>query len=156
MPRIAKGDLITGLGLTAFGAYIVWQSSHWVIFGPDGPGPGFFPIFYGALMFLVAGYLALRSLRTASANHQAEDEEDHKGVWGALGAWVCLALSIPLMTVLGFVAGFSIFAFVLIRFIFGQPYLRAAVAAVAIAVALHIIFPVLLAVELPEGMLWGF
>ncbi|MCS0497188.1 tripartite tricarboxylate transporter TctB family protein [Ancylobacter sp. MQZ15Z-1] len=157
MTRQSTGDLIAGVGLTALGAYIVWESSAWKFFGPEGPGPGFFPIFYGGLIVVVAIYLAFRSLRVAPAEGIfADDEEkDPKGVWAALAAWVGLALAIPLMDIFGFMAGFGIFTFLLVRFIFGQSYLRAFIVAAAITVALHILFPVLLEVDLPEGMFWG-
>lgn len=157
MPRqkIATADLISGFVLSCLGAYIVWQSSAWRIFGPEGPGPGFFPLFYGGLMFAVAAYIALRSLRRAPAESKAE-AKDHTGTWLALLTWAGLALSIPLMIVLGFVVGFSVFTFFLIRLVFGTSWLRALIAAVAISLSIYIVFPVLLAVDLPEAMFWGF
>jgi putative tricarboxylic transport membrane protein len=157
MPRqkIATADLISGFALSALGLYIVWQSSAWKIFGSEGPGPGFFPLFYGGLMFAVAAWIALRSLRGAPAA-EATEKKDPKGTWIALLTWAGLALSIPLMIVVGFIPGFAVFTFLLIRMAFGQSYLRSLIAGIAIPTVLYIVFAVLLSSDLPESMFWGF
>ena len=44
------GDVIAG-GLTAaLGVYITMTAMSWEIMGPDGPGPGFFPVGYGVAL----------------------------------------------------------------------------------------------------------
>ena len=44
------GDVISGGLLAALGSYIVLEARAWTYSGPEGPGPGFFPIWYGILM----------------------------------------------------------------------------------------------------------
>ena len=57
---VATGDFWSGLVLAALGGYIARGRGSWVYLGEDGPGPGFFPIWYGGAMLalsllLVAG-----------------------------------------------------------------------------------------------------
>jgi hypothetical protein len=60
------------------------------------------------------------------------------------------------MWVLGFVIGFGLVLFFILRFVFGRPLLGAAITAAAIVLALHLTFPVLLGSPLPTGMFWDF
>ena len=45
--RLARGDVASGVVLAGLGFYIVVQAWRWEYLGPDGPGPGFFPLWYG-------------------------------------------------------------------------------------------------------------
>lgn len=42
--RLEQGDLASGAVLAGLGVYIVVQARRWEYVGPDGPGPGFFPL----------------------------------------------------------------------------------------------------------------
>ena len=55
--KASSADLWSGLALGGLGAYVVVQASRWEYLGADGPGPGFFPLWYGIAM--VALSLAL-------------------------------------------------------------------------------------------------
>ena len=47
-------DVIAG-GLTAaLGVYITTTALRWDVMGPEGPGPGFFPVGYGAALVLLS------------------------------------------------------------------------------------------------------
>ena len=48
--RAGNADLWSGLALAALGGYIIVQASGWEYLGSDGPGPGFFPLWYGIAM----------------------------------------------------------------------------------------------------------
>ena len=51
MKALARdGDFWSGLALAALGAYIVLEAHGWDYMTEDGPGPGFFPPWYGSLM----------------------------------------------------------------------------------------------------------
>src|SRR5262249_47572898 len=41
------GDVISGAVLSALGLFIFLRAHQWDYSGPDGPGPGFFPTWYG-------------------------------------------------------------------------------------------------------------
>lgn len=47
---VRRGDFWAGLVLAALGTYIVVSARAWVYMGEDGPGAGFFPVWYGSAM----------------------------------------------------------------------------------------------------------
>ena len=151
---IAYGDLFASLGLIALSAYILREGSGWVVYGSEGPGPGFFPIMYGIVMLGLSLFLFQRSVRKGTS--KSKGPLDYQGIARALATWAALAVCVPLMVVVGFVVGFGIVAFFLIRFVFERSYRTSAIVAICIAVALHLVFPVMLDAPLPVGMLWGF
>ena len=54
---VRNGEVISGAVLAALGVYIFLQSRAWDYYTADGPGPGFFPTWYGVA--IVALSLAL-------------------------------------------------------------------------------------------------
>ena len=48
--RLRSPDVWSGLALAALGAYIVFRARGWDYLTPEGPGPGFFPLWYGVAM----------------------------------------------------------------------------------------------------------
>jgi len=152
--NILYGDLCSSILLIALGIVILRESSTWVIFGTEGPGPGFFPLMYGAILVVLSLYLLLRSFKGSPEDDR--EPLDRQGITKALTTWAALAVSVPLMVVLGFMLGFGLVAFFMIRFVFERSYRTSAIVALSIAVVLHLLFPVLLEAPLPPGMLWGF
>ena len=50
---LINGNFISGLVLAALGSYIFTQALNWDYMTIEGPGPGFFPYWYGlAMVFL--------------------------------------------------------------------------------------------------------
>lgn len=152
--NIAYGDLFASLGLIALSAYILKEGSGWVVYGSEGPGPGFFPIMYGVIMLGLSLYLFQRSVRKGTG--KSKGPLDYQGIARALATWAALAVCVPLMVVVGFVVGFGFVALFLIRFVFERSWRTSIITAVCIAIALHLVFPVMLDAPLPVGMLWGF
>jgi putative tricarboxylic transport membrane protein len=152
--NIAYGDLFASLGLIALSAYILKEGSGWVVYGSEGPGPGFFPIMYGVIMLGLSLYLFQRSVRKGTG--KSKGPLDYQGIARALATWAALAVCVPLMVVVGFVVGFGFVALFLIRFVFERSWRTSIITAICIAVALHLVFPVMLDAPLPVGMLWGF
>jgi hypothetical protein len=151
------GDLISGAVLLLLSIYILKTASQWTLFGSEGPGPGFFPFGYGIIMcgFSVAlVYQALWGRKVAP--DPAAEPATRGGTLAALATWLALAASIPLMWVLGFVVGFGLVIFFIVRVIFGRTLLASAITATAIVLALYTMFPVLLSSPLPTGMFWDF
>jgi putative tricarboxylic transport membrane protein len=150
---LKKGDVISGAVLAALGVFIITQALAWDYYTLDGPGPGFFPFWYGVAMVVLSLLLVLNAAR-------ADPDGESKGVdWHATGramtVWLAFALSVGLMDFLGFLISFALLAFFLVAVVFHRPFLTAAVVAVASALAFHLIFPVALSVSLPTGPL-GF
>ena len=70
---LQKGDVISGAVLAALGVYIITQARAWDYYTLDGPGPGFFPFWYGVVMLVLSLLLIVNSARTGVGNQQVTD-----------------------------------------------------------------------------------
>jgi putative tricarboxylic transport membrane protein len=140
----------SGLALMALGVYVVAQSRHWPYYTADGPGAGFFPLWYGVAMLALSASLVASNLRRAGAARV-----DWRRVGRALSAWLALAASIAATKLLGFVVSFALLTFFVVAVMYRRPAKVAAAVAVACAAAFYLLFPVALGVSLPVGVL-GF
>ena len=67
-----KGDVVSGAVLAALGVYIISEARQWNYVGPEGPGPGFFPLWYGIAMVILSLWLVVVSaVRPAAAGAPA-------------------------------------------------------------------------------------
>jgi putative tricarboxylic transport membrane protein len=148
--KFARGDFYSGLTLGALAAYIIVAASRWEYVGTDGPGPGFFPLWYGIAMAVLAAVLVVSSILRHS-----ESSIEWRKVARALGAWLALAVSIALFKLVGFLAGFAALTFFIVAVMYRRPLATAAVVAVAIAAGFYVVFPLALGLVLPIGLL-GF
>src|SRR5262249_49915681 len=151
--NLRNGEMISGAVLTALGVYIVLQARAWDYYGPDGPGPGFFPIWYGVAMvtlaLLLIGRTALRA--DATANDTAETRTNYRG----LATWIAFAVAVALMNTLGFIVSFAVFTFFLVAVMFRKPLFTAGLTATSTVAVFYLTFPLALGVSLPKGVL-GF
>lgn len=150
--NLRNGDVISGALLVALGLYIVTQASAWNYYSPDGPGPGFFPTWYGLLMIGLALALIITAAMKPKPQEVRHDWIDTKR---ALITWLAFAACIATMGVLGFRVSFALFTFFLVAFVFQRPLAAAALTAVGATAAFYIVFPILLSVQLPTGW-FGF
>jgi putative tricarboxylic transport membrane protein len=158
--RIEQGNLVSGAVLAGLGVYIVLQARRWEYLGPDGPGPGFFPLWYGVAMIGLAAWLIVKSLargETAPARPRAAPApKTHVGEIGrALAAWAGLAVCVGLLKILGFLLAFALLTFFVTAVMYRRPILSALAVAVGSALAFYLLFPLALNVALPKG-LFGF
>jgi putative tricarboxylic transport membrane protein len=142
--RAARGDFWSGLALAGLGAYIVSQAWGWEYRGPDGPGPGFFPLWYGLVMLALSAGLVISSLR-------APDTEriDWSGGQRAFGVWLALVLAVAAFKLLGFFVCFAALTFFIVAALYGKPLKTAAIVAAGSAAAFYLVFPLALGVKLP-------
>jgi putative tricarboxylic transport membrane protein len=150
---LRDGETISGALLAALGVYVFLQSRAWDYYTEDGPGPGFFPYWYGAAMVVLS--LALIVSRVRKLETDTGRAMDWGGTRRALGTWLAFAASVALMEPLGFVLSFALLTFVIVTLIFHRPPVTAGLTAIGVAVAFHLTFPVILSVPLPTGFL-GF
>jgi putative tricarboxylic transport membrane protein len=152
MTDYKAGDLWSGLGFAALGAYIIAEARRWEYAGPDGPGPGFFPLWYGAAMVALSGALVISS---------ALRKGTHDGgiAWRklgrALGTWLALAISVALCEYIGLVSSLALLTFFVVAVIYRRPLRVAATVGLFLAAGFYVVFPLLLGVSLPAG-LFGF
>jgi putative tricarboxylic transport membrane protein len=146
-------DVIAG-GLTAaLGVYITMTALRWDVMGPEGPGPGFFPVGYGiALVILSLILIFQRFTAKAESNDTPFDWASFRR---AAFAWLTFTASVALMPSLGFYISLGLLTLVLSLTIFAKPFKAAILNGVLSAAGFYIIFDLALDVSLPSGVL-GF
>jgi putative tricarboxylic transport membrane protein len=147
-----SGDLWSGVALAALGLYIVFQARQWEYLGPDGPGAGFFPLWYGIAMLALSLLLIVSNLRRGAARGNAID---WTRLGRALSTWFALAVSVALFKPLGFVTSFALLTYFIVAVMYRRPLATAALVAVASAAGFYLVFDLALSVPLPVGVL-GF
>ena len=147
------GDALAGAALAMLGVHILVKSLSWDLMGPEGPGPGFFPLGYGALMIVLSLLLILsRVTRGVAAPEAPIDWRSHVR---PLGTWLAFALAALLMPVVGFLVAFGALSLFMTIFVFARPFRTALAVGVLCPLGFWIVFPILLDVRLPVGRL-GF
>lgn len=147
------GDVISGALLAGLGVFILTEARKWTYSGPDGPGPGFFPTWYGIAIIVLSLAMVVMSLRKAP---QIERQPVDRAAFArALSTWAAFALAAALLKPLGFVVSFALLTFFIVAVVFRRPVTIAAATAVGAALAFYVTFPLALSVALPTGLL-GF
>jgi putative tricarboxylic transport membrane protein len=138
--RRRSPDFWSGLALAALGGYIVFRAQGWDYMTPEGPGPGFFPLWYGIAMVAFSLYLvASPSLARA----------DWRGSGRALATWAAIAGCVAALKWLGFVVAFAGLTFFLVAVMYRKPMRTAAMVALGVTGGFYLVFPVALGVPLP-------
>lgn len=144
---------MSGAVLTGLGVYIILEARHWDYLAPDGPGPGFFPMWYGIAL------VVLSLVVVAGAVSRRADALAHPVSWTevrrALLVWAVLTASIALIKVLGFLTSFALLTMFIACVMYRRSIVYGAAAGIGAALAFYLIFPLALNVALPVG-LWGY
>jgi catechol 2,3-dioxygenase-like lactoylglutathione lyase family enzyme len=152
-PKRNLGDLGSALVLGSLGLYVIGQARQWEYLTPNGPGAGFFPLWYGVAMVALAAVLLASGLRRRGTAAGARLHWNR--IARALTGWLALAASVVLSRLVGFVLSFALLTFFLVAVMYRRPWKVAAAVAAASALAFYLLFPVALGVPLPAGIL-GF
>ena len=142
--RFGGADFWSGLALAALAGYIIVQASGWDYMGPDGPGAGFFPLWYGVAMAALSAALVVSSVLRGEG-----ERVDWRGAGRAFALWLALAVSVAAFKLVGFVVGFAALSFFVVAVMYRRRLPVAAAVAVALAAGFYVLFPVLLGVNLP-------
>jgi putative tricarboxylic transport membrane protein len=157
----ALGEVLSGFVLALLSVYIISAALSWSVYGDMGPGPGFFPLFYAAVMLPTSLWLMLRGMRGGGpvkpAPTDPEDVAPDDGLGGgtqaAFATWIALALTVPVMSLAGFVPGCIGLSFFVAKIVFRKSLKTSLIAAASIALGLYVLFQVLLDIDLPPGLL---
>jgi putative tricarboxylic transport membrane protein len=152
--RIARNkDLWSGLALAALGGYIVVTAVGWPYMTEEGPGPGFFPRWYGGLMIALSLVLVAGSALRAAPS-QAPKPVEWAELGRALGCWLAFVASIALMPVLGFAISFALLTWFIVAVLARRPHRIALALAIGGSALFYGIFELGLDLSLPHGMLF--
>ena len=154
MQQIAnKGDVISGAVLAALGVYIISEARQWNFSGPEGPGPGFFPIWYGVAMVVLSLFLVAASVLRPSV--KAKAPVDWLGIGRALTVWARFVFSIALLKVIGLLTELALLTLFIVAVMYGKSWKLALAVAAGNAAGFYLVFPFALDLSLPVGPL-GF
>lgn len=148
-----SGDIVSGAVLAGLGIFIVSEAWRWEYLGPDGPGPGFFPLWYGLCIIALALALVVTSLVQRAREPGAA--VNWREVGRALATWLALVACVALLKVLGFLLAFVLFTGIVVAVMYRKPVATALAVAVGSALGFYLIFPLALNVALPTGV-FGF
>ena len=149
-PFARSGDFWSGLALAALGAYIVGQAWSWVYLGEEGPGPGFFPLWYGSLMVLLSLSLVVNAVRKNAVATPVRWPDVRR----ALLCWIAFVISIALMPLAGFAVSFALLTWFIVAVMARQPQRIALPLAVGGALLFYALFELGLELSLPKGLLF--
>src|SRR5258706_6947104 len=138
--RYRSGDFWSGLALAALGGYIVYTARGWEYLGQDGPGPGFFPLWYGIAMLILSLPLVLKG-EGASVSWQ--------GAGRAFATWGAFAVSVAVLKVVGFLISFAVLTFFIVAVMYRRPPAIAALVAIGVVAGFYLVFPIALGLVLP-------
>jgi putative tricarboxylic transport membrane protein len=151
---VNRGDVVSGAVLAGLGAFIIVESRKWEYSGIDGPGPGFFPLWYGIAM------VALSLLLMGASFLRSSSGEKRKPVdWSAVGnaalTWFAFTVCVGLLKTLGFLLSFALLTFFIVAVMYRRPLKTATYTAAGCVLGFYLVFPLGLKVSLPVGVL-GF
>ena len=143
--KARSADFWSGLALGGLGAYIIAVASRWEYMGQDGPGPGFFPLWYGIGM----AALSLMLMVSSVTNKGRGSVIDWSGARSAFVAWAAFSVMVASLPLVGFVIGFAALTLFIVLVMYRKPLKVAAITAVALSAGFYLIFPLALGVKLP-------
>lgn len=152
--QVNRGDVISGAALAGLGVFIIVESHNWEYSGIDGPGPGFFPLWYGIAMVALSLLLIAVSFLRRAENVKRKPV-NWREAGNALLAWLAFALCVGLLKSLGFMLSFALLTFFIVAVLYRKPLATSAITAVSCAAGFYLVFPLALKVSLPTGIL-GF
>ena len=147
-PMLRSGDFWSGLALAALGAYIVTEAHRWVYMGEDGPGAGFFPMWYGGIMIVLSLVLVATTVLRPSRGAEVR----WKDVGRALTCWVAFVASVALMPVVGFPVSFALLTWFIVQVMFRERARVAIPVAAGGALGFYALFELGLDLTLPHGI----
>jgi putative tricarboxylic transport membrane protein len=151
---VHRADQLAGLALLLFGVcYAGAAAIQYPYWSSTGPGSGFFPIWLGAIMAVLALLLLARAARSRDAG----------GSWLPRGHGLtrlatvvaATALFVAVLRTLGMMLATALFLTGILRFVEGYRWSAALGIAVATALVNYLVFAYWLQVPFPTGLI-GF
>jgi putative tricarboxylic transport membrane protein len=152
-PVVRRGDFWAGLLLAALGTYIVAEARQWVYMGEDGPGAGFFPMWYGSAMIVLSLFLVAGTVlkRAPDAKRSISPWQD---LGRALACWAAFVASIAAMPFAGFAISFAFLTWFVVAVMARRPQRIAWALAIGGSALFYAIFDLALDLALPRGVLF--
>ena len=150
---VRRGDFWSGLALAALGAYIVGQAFQWDYMTEDGPGPGFFPRWYGSVMVVLSLWLVATAVMKTAPGSQPRPGK-RKELLRALTCWAAFVVSIVAMPYIGFLVAFTLLTWFIVSYLAGQSHVKGLALGIGGSLLFYLIFQTALGVDLPHGLIF--
>lgn len=147
-------ELLAGVSLSVFGAYVAFEAFKLPYVSEYGPGPGFFPLWIGIGLTLLSLPLIFANFFAVAAD-KSREYQSRLAIGRALVGWSGLILAIGLLQWLGFGLSLALLTLFLILVLERRPLWTALSVAIGLALGFHVIFVLALGLSLPSGP-WGF
>ena len=151
-PLTRSGDFWSGLVLAALGTYIVASARTWPYTTEEGPGPGFFPMWYGTAMIVLSLLLVAGTVLKRQAGPGGV-------VWPevsrALTCWAAFVVAVAVMGVLGFMVSVALLTWFIVTVMARRPQRVALPLAIGGALGFYVLFSWALDVALPMGRIFS-
>jgi len=148
---LKAGDFWSGLALAALGTYVVTQARTWDYMTEEGPGPGFFPLWYGSAMVVLSLVLVASAVMKRAAPGKPVVLRD---LARGLGCWAAFVACIVLMPFAGFCVAFALLTWFVVVPMCGQRHRMGLALGVIGSAAFYALFELGLSVSLPHGYLF--
>jgi putative tricarboxylic transport membrane protein len=145
-----SGDFWSGVALAALGAWIVSEARGWVYMAEEGPGPGFFPLWYGGAMIVLSLVLVAGAVLKPGAGKAVKWAD----VGRAITCWIAFVAAIVLMPWSGFAISFALLVWFIVRVMAAQSHAKAITLALSFAAGFYLLFEIGLELSLPRGVLF--
>ena len=145
-PYVRSGDFWSGIVLAALGAYIVSEARRWTYLSEEGPGAGFFPLWYGSLMVVLSLVLVAQSALRGKPPADVRWAEVRR----AFTAWVAFVACVALMPWIGFIASFALLTWFVVAIMGRRPQRVAIPLAIGFALFFYGLFDWALDLSLPH------
>jgi putative tricarboxylic transport membrane protein len=149
-PFLRSGDFWSGLALAALGAYILVTAHRWDYLTEEGPGAGFFPMWYGGIMLTLSILLVVGAVVKPSQRAEVR----WKDVSRAMTAWVAFVVCVAIMPIVGFAIAFALLTAFVVRVMCGERLRTALIVAIAGSAGFYALFELALDLSLPRGLLF--
>ncbi|MGE5848672.1 MAG: tripartite tricarboxylate transporter TctB family protein [Candidatus Methylomirabilota bacterium] len=150
-----RADQITGVLVLMFSLTVMEGSRRLPPSMTFGPGPGFFPFWLGGVMAVLSVLLIVKASRRPATSLGAPLVPRFRALLPVLLAVAGLAAYILLLERLGFLLGTALLSVFLLGVVEREGWVKSVLVAVLNAVALYVIFHLLLGVSLPRSA-FGF
>jgi putative tricarboxylic transport membrane protein len=112
---VTRLEQAAGLVLIAFGAFVVYLSLELTYYSDVGPGPGFFSLWLGVVLVLLAAVDLVGATRAPRRPLPAGFLPDRQGTGRLAAIVLALVVAVPLLLPLGFPLTIFVFSVFLLR-----------------------------------------
>ncbi len=151
-----RSDRVSSIFWLVFGALWVFVATRLPLGNIRNPGPGFYPLLLGLLLFSFASALLLQTGRKGASNDEEERIFSGKGrLWlGVVSVTAALIIYGAFLQLLGFVLSTFLFMGFLFSSVGKQRWPVVLIGSLLATIGAYLIFAVFLDTQFPRGFIW--